>query len=568
MLSDEDPGILLVPGEAEGEVVCCAEGLSFWGGVDPASGVIIDAHHPNRGMALAGRVVLMPGSRGSCSGSGVLLQLARSGKAPAALVFCGQEDILSLGALIAWRLFGAPVVVLRVSASIYRDLARAPRARIAADSLQFNDRIVPLSRIDPAALNLNQRDRQMLGGGDGPASQLAMEVLCLMAAAQGATELVDVSRAHIDGCILAHDANLDFAEAMQAMGARTCIPTTMNAISVDRDNWQTQGVPRDFGNRASRLADAYVAMGALPTFTCAPYLLEDVPAAEEAIGWSESNAVVYANSVLAAQTVKHPDYLDLFIAMTGRAPLTGVYLEEHRRPACEIDVQLPQSFDESLWPMLGWLAGAKSPNAIPLLTGLEAAQPTDDDLKALCAAFATTSSAPMLHLRGHTPEAELPPLRDAPRSEIGIADLVQVWSDFNTAAEQVDLVAIGSPHASLGECRRFAELLRGQQCHRQTRALVTVGRRVYAAAQAEGIITALLRSGVTVIPDLCWCSITEPLFPADTKVMLTNSGKYAHYATGLTGCDVRFGSLANCAEAAVAGGLPRRLPAWLAPASN
>jgi predicted aconitase len=233
-----------------------------------------------------------------------------------------------------------------------------------------------------------------------------------------------------------------------------------------------------------------------------------------------------------------------------------------------IDVQLPEGFDESLWPMLGWLAGARSPNAIPLLTGLDAARPTDDDLKALCAAFATTSSAPMLHLRGHTPEAKLPPLLEAPRCQIGVADLAQVWSEFNTTGARVDLVAIGSPHASLGECRRFAELLRGQQCHPQTPTLVTVGRGVYAAAQSEGVIAALLRSGVRVIPDLCWCSITEPLFPAKAKALMTNSGKYAHYAAGLTGCDVRFGSLENCAEAAVAGGLPRRLPAWLTPDSK
>jgi predicted aconitase len=248
-----------------------------------------------------------------------------------------------------------------------------------------------------------------------------MEVLCLMAAAQGARELIDVSRAHIDGCILAHDANLDFAEKMDEMGAKVVIPTTINAISVDRENWQAQGVPADFGARASRLADAYVNMGARPTFTCAPYLLENVPEEDEAIGWSESNAVIYANSVLGARTQKHPDYLDLFIAITGRAPNTGVYLAENRKPVCEIRVAPPQSFDDALWPMLGWLAGSRSPAGIPVLTGIEHLSPTPDDLKALCAAFGTTSAAPMLHVRGHTPEGRpaagrrCPPARDHAR---------------------------------------------------------------------------------------------------------------------------------------------------------
>ena len=122
-------------------------------------------------------------------------------------------------------------------------------------------------------------------------------------------------------------------------------------------------------------------MGAHPTYTCAPYLLEDKPQRDEVIGWSESNAVIYANSILGAKTQKHPDYLDLFIAMTGRAPKAGVYLTENRIPKIEISVHLPTDFDDSIWPMLGWLIGDLSPNKIPLVTGLEMTSPSDDDLK-------------------------------------------------------------------------------------------------------------------------------------------------------------------------------------------
>ena len=78
--------------------------------------------------------------------------------------------------------------------------------------------------------------------------------------------------------------------------------------------------------------DPYVEMGARPSFTCAPYLLEDKPAKGEEIAWAESNAVIYANSVLGARTVKHPDFLDLCIALTGRAPRSGVYETANRAP--------------------------------------------------------------------------------------------------------------------------------------------------------------------------------------------------------------------------------------------
>lgn len=557
------PATILVATKAKGEVLPCKDGLSFWGGVDPDTGVIIDAHHPDHGASLAGRIVLMPTSRGSCSGSGVLLQLARNGQAPAALVFREQENILTLGAMVAARLYNAPVAILRLPPPDYEALSQATHASIEPTALRFNGQTIPLWHLDPEALSLDEVDRSRLDGQQGPALRIAMEVLCLMAAAQCADGFVDVTRGHIDGCILAHDANLDFAEEMQRIGARTSIPTTINAISVDRENWPSQGVVPDFGRKASRLADAYVRMGARPTFTCAPYLLEDAPTEGEAIGWSESNAVIFANSVLGARTAKHPDYLDLFIAMTGRAPNTGVYLDANRIPDLEIRVSLPQGYDDAIWPMLGWLAGAKSPNMVPVLTGLDAAHPTKDDLKALCAAFGTTSASPLLHVRGHTPEGHLAPPKDAARLEITPVDLARLWRNFNEGDSAVDLVAIGSPHASLSECRRFAELMDGRQPAAGTTVIVTVGRNVLATAEAEGIIARLAKAGVQVIPDICWCSITEPVLPRQTKVLMTNSGKYAHYANGLTGRSVRFGSLADCARAACTGQADTGLPPWL-----
>jgi len=558
-----DKNISFVINDAQGDVLACDDGLSFWGGVHPDTGIIIDAHHPNQGASLAGKIVLMPTSRGSCSGSGVLLQLARNGAAPAALVFRESEEILTLGAMIADRLFDSPLAVLRLQSDIYDALSAARSAEITGGKLCFTGREVPLTKPDMNTLSLSDQDKETLGGNHGLARQIAMEVLCLTAAAQGATELIDVSRGHIDGCILAHDANLDFAEKMHDMGAKTLIPTTINAISVDRENWESQGVAPDFGRKASRLADAYVKMGARPTFTCAPYLLDDTAEEDEAIGWSESNAVIYANSILGARTQKHPDYLDLFIAMTGRAPKTGVYLAENRVPACEVHIDLPARFDDALWPMLGWLAGAKSPNGIPVLCGLEATNPTQDDLKALCAAFGTTSAAPMLHVRGHTPEGDLAAPDQAPKCEITRDDLAQLWQDFNTSSDQIDLVAIGSPHASYTECAKFLALLGDKSCNQNAQTILTVGRKTYADLRTDGLLDKLLDAGVKVFPDICWCSITEPVFPSHAAVLMTNSGKYAHYGKGLTGREVRFGSLADCAHTAITGRVQRGLPAWL-----
>ena len=82
---------VLIDGAARGRVLRLLQPISFWGGVDPKTGKIIDSHHTNHGAALAGKIVLMPSSRGSCSGSGVLLELARNNLAPVAIVFFEAE---------------------------------------------------------------------------------------------------------------------------------------------------------------------------------------------------------------------------------------------------------------------------------------------------------------------------------------------------------------------------------------------------------------------------------------------------------------------------------------------
>ncbi|ASY66983.1 2-Methylcitrate dehydratase AcnD (plasmid) [Sinorhizobium sojae CCBAU 05684] len=552
----------ILGGSAEGPVIFAREALSFWGGVDPASGRVIDVHHPLHGVALSGSILMMPSSRGSCSGSGVLLDLVLTGRAPAALVFSEAEDVLTLGALVASEMFGRTLPVLRLAPDAFAALARAESARIGDKAIKADGLTIPVSPPATAALDLSEADRAMLDGREGIAVQQAMRIVCAMAVGQGARDLVDVTRGHIDGCIYASPANLTFAEAMAGLGAKVRVPTTMNAISVDYAGWQQQGVPPAFGNAAARLADAYVRMGCRPTFTCAPYLLYGAPGAGDVIAWAESNAVIFANSVLGARTAKHPDFLDLCIALTGRAPRSGVYLDHHRKARRVIDVDLPNGVDDAFWPLIGYLAGRAAPDRIPLLSGLAPAEPSRDDLKALCAAFGTTSAAPMLQIEGVTPGAD-GAAADADGARITRADMIAAWSLLNEGPEEVQLVAIGSPHASLSECRALAEVFAGRRRHPGVAVVVTAGQEVIAAARSEGTLARLKASGVEVLPDLCWCSISEPVFPTRTRAVMTNSGKYAHYGPALSGRPVRFGSLAGCVEAALTGRVPARLPDWL-----
>ena len=558
----------ILPGGASGPVVATREALSFWGGVDPATGRVIDIRHPLHGAALTGAILVMPTSRGSCTGSGVLLDLILSGRGPAALVFSEAEDVLTLGALIAAEMFEKPIPVLRLTGEAFNAILGASTATIRHEFVEHDGGTIALATAATAKLDLTKDDEAMLAGQEGVAVGQAMRIICAMAAQQGAKRLIDVKQAHIDGCIYASPANLTFAERMADMNAKVRIPSTMNAISVDHANWRSQSIPESFGDPAARLADAYVRMGCQPTFTCSPYLLETAPKDGDAIAWAESNAVIFANTVLGARTAKHPDFLDLCIALTGRAPEAGVYLSVNRRAQRVIDVDMPDTVDDSFWPLIGYLAGKIAPDRIPLLRGIGRGQPSRDDLKALCAAFGTTSAAPLLHIEGVTPEAGEPPADDADHMTLSRADLAEAWTLLNDGPLEVELVAIGSPHASLQECQSLAQALKARLGTAKRRpdvsVIVTAGHKVIADAKADGTIALLKDAGVFVYPDLCWCSISEPLFPTRTRAVMTNSGKYAHYGPGLSGRAVRLGSLADCVEAAVTGSVEPRLPAWLA----
>lgn len=102
-------------GPVEGVVLHLDEPLSFWGGLDAATGEVIDRHHPQSGQSVAGRVLVMHSGRGSSSGSSVLLEAVRCGTAPAAIVMVEPDAIVALGAIVADELYGWPLPVVLVN---------------------------------------------------------------------------------------------------------------------------------------------------------------------------------------------------------------------------------------------------------------------------------------------------------------------------------------------------------------------------------------------------------------------------------------------------------------------
>jgi len=577
-------GRSLVPGAAEGALLFADVGLSFWGGVDPYSGEVIDRHHPLSGQHLAGRVLAIPSGRGSCTGSSVLMELISNGHAPAALVLAEPDEILTLGVLVAQTIFQRSLPVLCIGREAFATLRGMAVARVEdstlslfehppGDAWRAPDSTLPQPD-NHSTLELSELDHALLAGHHGQAAQVAMQIVLRMAELQGAQRLVDITQAHIDGCIYTGPASLRFAEQLVQWGAKVRVPTTLNSISVDQRRWRELGIDPALGVPASALGDAYMAMGAQLSFTCAPYLLDSAPQAGEQIVWAESNAVVYANSVLGARTLKYPDYLDICIALTGRAPLIGCHLDAQRKAGLRVQVAALADLDDAFYPLLGYHIGALSGSRIPLVLGLEQHQPSLDDLKAFGAAFATTSAAPLFHIAGITPEALDPrQVLEAdvllPQETIRLQDLLPSWRELNSARDsRVDVVSLGNPHFSLSEFAHLARLCHGRRKHPEVVVAITCGRAVLEQARAAGHIATLEAFGATLVTDTCWCMLGEPVIPLAATTLMTNSGKYAHYAPGLVGRKVHFASLKECVEAACTATASGRLPAWLQPAAR
>jgi predicted aconitase/predicted aconitase with swiveling domain len=577
-------GRSLVAGAAQGALLFADVGLSFWGGVDSASGEVIDRHHTLSGEHLTGRVLAIPSGRGSCTGSSVMMELISNGHAPAALVLAEADEILTLGVLVAQTIFERSLPVLCIGQEAFAALRDKAFTRVEDATLSLFEHLPgdawqalenqPKTEEQRSTIELTEHDQALLDGQHGKAAQMAMQIVLRMAELQGARQLVDVTQAHIDGCIYTGPASLQFAQQLVQWGAKVRVPTTLNSISVDQRRWRELGIDPALGEPASALGDAYMAMGAQLSYTCAPYLLDSAPKAGEQIVWAESNAVVYANSVLGARTLKYPDYLDICIALTGRAPLIGCHLDAQRKARLQIELPALGELDDAFYPLLGYHIGALSGSRVPLVLGLENRMPTLDDLKAFGAAFATTSAAPLFHIAGVTPEAIDPSQvleadESIPVEKIRLEDLLLSWRELNSARDsRVDVVSLGNPHFSLSEFGHLVQLCRGRHKHPDVVLAITCGRAVLEQAREAGHIALIEAFGATLVTDTCWCMLGEPVIPPAAKNLMTNSGKYAHYAPGLVGRKVHFASLAECVNAACNATASGRLPAWLQPAAK
>ncbi len=420
-------------------------------------------------------------------------------------------------------------------------------------------------------MKLNADERAMAAGEAGEAAAMAMRIVAEAGRIMGAERLIPITSAHIDGCLYHGDSGVEFAERLVALGGRIAVPASLNVGALDLLHPEIVHAASHQSAMARRQMDAYTHLGCQPSWTCAPYQAGRRPGLGQHVAWGESNAVAFANSVLGARTERYGDFLDICAAISGRAPETGLHLERNRRATILIETHLLSARlkdTDAFYPVLGAWLGAEVGNAVAVIDGLPPGI-GEDRLKALGAAAASSGAVGLFHIAGVTPEA---PTRAAalcgepPERTIALSpSMVHAARDnlSTVAAEQIDAVAIGSPHFSLTEFAALEKLARGKRF--AVPFYVCTGRGIVEEMEKAGRLAPLTGAGISIVADTC--VVVAPILPNRSKgappgVLMTNSGKFAHYTPATTGYEVIYASLEDCVASAETGRVVRDESAW------
>ncbi len=412
---------------------------------------------------------------------------------------------------------------------------------------------------------LELTDEQALGasGGLGPGVKRAMRIVLALARASGAERLIPISRAHVDGVLYHGRASQDFVDWLTAVDARVAVPTTLNVAALDLVHpWLFRGTEAE-ASAGRRLADGYLALGCLPTMTCAPYQAQDRPGLGEDVAWAESNAIVFVNSVLGARTARYGDFSDVAAAIAGWVPDAGLHRPEARlaRLVVELDPDTEGWLaEESGVGALGIIVGRLAAGRIAAIVGLPD-ETTEDALKALGAGAASSGSVAMFHAVGLTPEAPtldaaVAPDRDPDRVRVDVAAIRRALASLATAPDgPIDAVALGTPHFSVGEFERLRRAMAETPGPLRVELTVNTSRGVLAEITERGWLDDLAAAGAIVVTDTC--TYLSPILKNPTGITMTNSAKWAYYAPANLAARVVYGTMRDCVASAKAGRVVR-----------
>jgi predicted aconitase len=392
----------------------------------------------------------------------------------------------------------------------------------------------------------------MLNGVHGEAVAYSMRIQVGMGRIFGAKRMVPITRAHV--ALSAQDADVWFVEKMLGMGGKCKIAPTVNpSIDLSYLNQHLAQIPEAGLDIVSRTNEAYKKIGAVLSFNCTPYLQQNVPAFGEVVGFSESSATPYVNSVLGARTNRESSQSALCAAITGLVPEYGLLLDENRRAEIlvEVKAKIKDDFD---YQLLGWCYPlVHNGPEVPAFLGIDE-RATPEGFMNFGAQLNTSGAVGLYHVVGITPEAPderivfggKPPKR---KVTIGDEELDMVRRKICGGPGKVDFAMFGCPHLTIRQVADIARICEGKKF--AVDVWVLTSSLTKELAQRMGLQEIINRSGGHVIADTC-IDVPPCWRPYYGGVGVTDSPKCAYY-NEIRKIDFKIRPLGVAIESAIAG---------------
>ncbi len=370
-------------------------------------------------------------------------------------------------------------------------------------------------------LQLTKDEESAVKGEKGEVLELAYRILVATGEATNADRLIPIKWAHLSGVNYntIGDAGEEFLSDL-SKNARVRVKTTLNPMGYDIDSVSKYGLDDNFIKKQESIRKSYVTMGVIPSFSCIPYEIYELPEKNSQVSFAESNAAIYANSIGNLKTNKESAFSALASAITGKSPFSDLRKDTTPDITVNMDIENP---DELTFGLLGFYAGKISNNSVAI-SGV--AEMDKRSCKSLCGGMGTSGTCGKFILKNEGKTSE--------KLQFDNKEMQNTYDELNTA-ETGDIITLGSPQLGLEEIIDLSNMLKGRKFSK--RCMVFCPRVVQEQARKMGHLNEIEKAGCEILSDCCTC-LTPLVNKNEIDSVITNSIKGAYYLKNSNGVDV------------------------------
>ena len=376
-------------------------------------------------------------------------------------------------------------------------------------------------------MDLTRDEEASLKGEKGETLQLAYRILVATGEAIDAEKLVPIEWSHLSGVNYntIGDAGEEFLSQL-SQTARVKVKTTLNPMGFDIDSVSKFNLDENFIEKQQSIRNSYERMGVTLSFSCIPYEIYDLPEKNTQVSFAETNAAIYANSIIHLKTNKESAFSALASALTGKSPYSDLRKDQDS-PNITIEMKV-ENPNELTYGMLGFFAGKVANNSVTLSGTKELDKRS---CKSLCAGMGTSGTCAKFVLGDGDEHSE--------KIDFDEQEMQKIHDELNTT-DKGDLITLGSPQLGLEEISDLTLMLQNKSFKK--RCMIFCPRVVQQQAKKLGYIDNLEKAGCEIYSDCCIC-LTPLIDKKDVDSVTTNSIKGAYYLKNSNGVDVNLKSL-------------------------